>query len=285
MAISLRSLPPVKATLCIYDQLREITLKKKTSLLSLIILMASISTISNALGMGNNDLEQNDRILDSDSYEVKLDKINRSLNENPKCSVCYFARGFVYEEAGKTFDALEDYDKAIELNPGNAKIYYYRGRLRMLQPSDRSWAIEDFNECIKLGGDIIASCYHGRGNAYSLNQNDEKALEDYASALKYGNKDATLFHNFGSSYLSLEKYDKAIESFFQAVKIDPDDDIALLNIAKIYSIQNKKSDSIKYLELALSKNGYVAKYGIHKQDHRWDNIRDTKEFQKIKDKD
>lgn len=247
--------------------------------------MSTVSTISNALGIGNNDLEKNDIILDTDSYEVKLDKINRSIKEDPKCSVCYFARGFVYEEAGNTFDALEDYDKAIELNPRNAKIYYYRGQLRMLQPSDKSWAIEDFNECIKLGGDIIASCYRGRGNAYSLNQNDEKALEDYASALKYGNKVATLFNNIGSSYLSLEKYDKAIESFFEAVKIDPNDDIALLNIAKIYSIQNKRSDSIKYLELSLSKNGYVAKYGISKQDHRWDNIRDTKEYQKIKDRD
>ena len=127
--------------------------------------------------------------------------------------------------------------------------------------------------------------YRARGTAHSLNSQPGKALLDYDKAVESGQKDSALLYNIGGCYLKLDKYEKALVSLTEAVTIDEDNDLALLSIAKIYAHQNQKDDALKYLRLAVQKNGHVSKYGIEKDDHRWNSIRNTKEFQRLKKTD
>lgn len=220
--------------------------------------------------------------LSEHKYEKALTNLESAIKNDPDCSKCYFARGYALENLGRTFEALVDYDRAIKLNPRDTNIYFYRGMLRMLQPADRMQAIADFTRCLQMDPMNEHRYYRARATAHSLNSQPEKALRDYDQAVKSGDKDSALLYNIGGCYLELNKYEKALDSLMEAVKIDPNNDMALLSIAKIHAHKNQKKDAIKYLKLAVQKDRHVSKYGIAKDDQRWNNIRDTKEFQRLK---
>jgi tetratricopeptide (TPR) repeat protein len=49
---------------------------------------------------------------------------------NPKCARCYLNIGKVYSSRGDNKTALQYFDKAISIDPKNALLYSYRGRLK-----------------------------------------------------------------------------------------------------------------------------------------------------------
>ena len=67
---------------------------------------------------------------------------------------------------GRLDKAIEDYTKAIELNPQHANAYHNRG-LAWSKKGDRDKAIEDYNKAIELNPQY-ADAYNNRGNAWLL---------------------------------------------------------------------------------------------------------------------
>ena len=51
---------------------------------------------------------------------------------NPKYAEAYLKRGFVYKELGKTNQAIESYNKAIEINSQYAAAYSALGLVYVL---------------------------------------------------------------------------------------------------------------------------------------------------------
>jgi tetratricopeptide (TPR) repeat protein len=214
-------------------------------------------------------------------YKKALKELERAIEKEPNCSKCYFARGFVYQNLKNTVNALSDYDNAIRLSSENANFYLYRGKLRMMQPTDRKWAIEDFTKCLELDPEESYSYLQFRGAAYRLNGEHRKALKDFISALELGGKNSSLLGDIGRTYMSLDNNKKALEYLHDAEILEPDNDSVLMDIAKIYSYQNKKDEAVEYLKKATKKGKYLPEIGFNVKDHRWDNIRDTEQFKKL----
>ena len=80
----------------------------------------------------------------------------------------YFRSGVKAGQRGQYSEAIEDFTKAIELNPDYAEAYYFRG-LYLLQPrrdyNHAIKAIKDFTKAIELNPDD-AETYHFRGFIY-----------------------------------------------------------------------------------------------------------------------
>lgn len=106
------------------------------------------------------------------SYEIKL---------LPKTShKPYFYRGTAYYRSGDYWHAIEDFNKAIALDPKWALAYYNRGiiygRLGYYQS-----AINDFNKVIEINPQY-SEAYYNLGNIYSLLGEMEKASANYQKA-------------------------------------------------------------------------------------------------------
>ena len=77
--------------------------------------------------------------------------------------------------------AIEDYSKAIELNPEDAVSYYYRGGVYLVNRKTRR-ALSDFNMAIKLNPKFD-NAYVSKGNIYFSRRNFSKAIENNEKAL------------------------------------------------------------------------------------------------------
>lgn len=88
--------------------------------------------------------------------------------------------------ARKYKEALQDFDKAVELDPYSADVYNFRGMTKYYM-SDYQGALEDFNKTIKLQPDY-AEAYNLRG-VVKGELNDEKgACADWEKSFELGFK-------------------------------------------------------------------------------------------------
>jgi len=59
-----------------------------------------------------------------EKYQEAIENFNKAIELDPNSVAFYFARGDVYEILKKYEEAINDYDKAIKLEPNNSYFYY-----------------------------------------------------------------------------------------------------------------------------------------------------------------
>lgn len=89
---------------------------------------------------------------------------SKSVQQMQKTPVDYITRGSSYLQKGEIEDAISDYNKAIEKNPGFAVAYYSRGRAYS-KKGEINKARSDYNKAIALNPDD-ADAYINRGHFY-----------------------------------------------------------------------------------------------------------------------
>ncbi len=84
-------------------------------------------------------------------FREAIEYFNKVIELNPCNPSAYYNRGSVKYECGDTVEAIVDFNRAIELNPGNSKAYLYRGRARLVLIGNDNEAISDFKKAAELG--------------------------------------------------------------------------------------------------------------------------------------
>ncbi|MGQ9454355.1 MAG: tetratricopeptide repeat protein [Armatimonadota bacterium] len=93
----------------------------------------------------------------------------------------YLHSGTVYLGLQKYRKAIENFTKAIRLNPNNAKAYALRGSA-YIQEYQLDRAIKDYTKAIQLNP-IFALAYSSRGDAYRMKDEYSRAINDYSMAI------------------------------------------------------------------------------------------------------
>lgn len=163
----------------------------------------------------------------------------------------YANRGFSKFLLGDFFGSIEDYDKAILINPdknlftnrGNIKAqmknyegaildqteaielinsdndslqFYNRGSFKLLN-EDCYGAIDDLNIAIKLNP-YNADYFGQRGLAKQLLMNFQDAIDDYTSAISINPNHYYSYNNRGNSFFELKKMDSACSDWKKALE-------------------------------------------------------------------
>ena len=88
----------------------------------------------------------------------------------------HFNRGFTYMESGEYENAIQEFDKAIQLHPNYAFSYRNRG-LAYANLHQRQRAIQDYDKAIQMWAPK-ASYYNNRSVAYRKMGKDAEADAD-----------------------------------------------------------------------------------------------------------
>ncbi|HEX2975602.1 MAG TPA: tetratricopeptide repeat protein, partial [Bacteroidales bacterium] len=103
----------------------------------------------------------------------------------PDASAAYYNRGYCKKSLGDLKGAIEDYNKAIELEPDTS--YYFNRGMAKYGLEDYVGAISDFNTLLKFKpGDIRAIFF--RGLAHYMTKDLREAQDDYTYVLLHSKK-------------------------------------------------------------------------------------------------
>ncbi|MXZ01252.1 tetratricopeptide repeat protein, partial [Candidatus Poribacteria bacterium] len=189
-------------------------------------------------------------------YQEAIKNFNRVLELIPNFALAYNYRGNVkiklakskadideLEGASQLYqEAIEDCDKAIQLNWENPFFYGNRGLAKFLRGIirdadeaivDYQAAIEDFTEVVKRKQDFLEQAYYLRGrtrcllgsakanqgNAREARKQYKLALKDFKAANKLDTDDASHYRGLGLANAALGKAEAARAAFEKAKQL------------------------------------------------------------------
>ena len=87
-------------------------------------------------------------------YHLALDIVNEAISlelplSKKKKVEAYELRGNIKTQLNYYFDSINDFNKAIRLDPENASLFFYRG-MALCVLDDKDGALNDFNQLIKF---------------------------------------------------------------------------------------------------------------------------------------
>jgi tetratricopeptide (TPR) repeat protein len=118
-----------------------------------------------------------------------IDDYTKAIELNPKFAEAYLNRGNLQFKLEYYAAAIGDFDKAIELNPNNASVFNNRG-LAKFKTQDFEGAIADYNRAIRLNPQF-SDAFLNRGTARYSTDDKTGACTDWRKALSLGNNTAT----------------------------------------------------------------------------------------------
>ncbi len=138
------------------------------------------------------------------SYALGIEDFDKSLNINQNQPKVFGSRGNCKSAIKDDMGAISDYNKEIELNPSSAYAYYNRGEVKD-QLGDHSGAINDYNKSIELKPDFSMAYNNIAWSLY--------LQKKYPDALKMINKAITVDPNNSTAYDSRQEIKFALNDF------------------------------------------------------------------------
>ncbi len=141
-------------------------------------------------------------------YDKAMDDFRRAIQINPRCAEAYYNLGLVYALKGDDENALKNYDQAIALYPNYAAAYNNRG-LVLVNKKAYDRAIADYDQALRITP-RSPDVYYNRGLAYFHKQNYDQAIADYSQALLLNPRYGNAYHNRAAAYYTKGDYQKAL---------------------------------------------------------------------------
>jgi protein O-mannosyl-transferase len=180
-----------------------------------------------------------------DDISLWLDNVKKC----PNLARPYTNLGKAKSVAGDLQGGLDDYNKAIAINPKYGVALFNRGVTRAIM-KDYMGAISDYNKAIEYDTADI-SVLVNRGNART-NINDNKgALEDYAQALKLEPSNPDIYLNVAIAQQNLGDFPAAIKSLGTAIRLRANFPQAYLRLGIINSLMHDNDAAVKNLSEAI----------------------------------
>jgi len=183
-------------------------------------------------------------------YEEAIDKYKKAAEYDPNNAVIYNNLGDCHYRLGEPeeyINAINIYNKALELNDRYLKAYYNRG-LAFACLQDYTKAIQDFEKVIELNPSF-AEAYHIRGLAYhyrastrtdslEIEKDLDFAVKDYRKSLELSPDFTECSYHLALALYDFSEYDKdpliiinrADELFSQIIAKTPPEGISLADI-------------------------------------------------------
>ena len=155
-----------------------------------------------------------------DEVDRAIEDYNKAIQLNPNFAEAYNNRGNAYKHKNDYERAIGDYDKVIELKPDYVDAYYNRG-LTYNETKAFAKAIVDYDKVIKLVPND-AEAYNSRGIAYGNKGNFDCAIEDFTKAVEFKSDFADAYRNCAIAYEKKGDFEQAIENFTKAIGLKPD---------------------------------------------------------------
>jgi len=173
----------------------------------------------------------------------------------------YISRGAAFFQEGKLGPALENFEEALKLQPGNEDLQQmvvmikmqneflaqanadeakYRAEILGIEVTDVDKAIAEYTEALKRNPNdasaknSLASAYYIRGLTFTSKREHAKAIEDYSEAIKNQPDYPLAFNKRGWANLEIRNFDQAVKDFERVIQLNPDDAQAKQNLASAY---------------------------------------------------
>ena len=191
-----------------------------------------------------------DKLLASEDYAEAVQRYDQLINPSNPDALAVFRRAVALDSVGQTDRALEEYGKAIKLDPMASLAFLRRGVLLAARKRAYDRAIEDFDKVLLLEPDNVDALV-SRGDAFSQLGDIGRAMADLNRAVELAPRNATALMARGQAESRRGDQAAAQRDYEAAVQADPHDASPLVNLAAVKAIRGDISAAIPLLDRAI----------------------------------
>ncbi|MCI0339186.1 MAG: tetratricopeptide repeat protein, partial [Acidobacteria bacterium] len=167
---------------------------------------------------------------------------DRAIELDPKNARAVANRGVIYQEMKRYKDALADFNRAIELDPKNAWAVANRGVIYGLMKRYKE-ALDELNCAIELN-ENSAFAITNRGQTHRMMMQYEDALADFDRAIELDAKDAWAIGSRGQTYRDMTRYEEALADFNRAIELDAKNSWAIAQRGETYRAMKQYEEAL-----------------------------------------
>jgi len=170
-------------------------------------------------------------------------KTEKNYKDKLEDAEAWYNKGIILDDLDRLQEAIDCYDRALEINPMDASIWYKKGAA-LNKLGEYQDAIGCYDRALEINPRLAKAWYNKGAALYDLVKHQE-ALSCYDMALEINPRYAEAWYNKGVTLGNLGKLQEALDAFQNLIKIGPPEDAKhLANVKEI----------IKQLEAQLRQN-------------------------------
>ncbi|MFI7703485.1 tetratricopeptide repeat protein [Nonomuraea sp. NPDC049480] len=181
--------------------------------------------------------------------EEALADYTRAIEADPGYPDYYLDRGNLLHQLGRADEALADYEAVMRLSPPFPEAYYNRSELRFAA-GDLAGARADLDHTLELDPDF-APAYVNRSGIFVAQGDYERAREDVERGLALAPRDPHLLCVLGQVELAEGRHLEARTAFDQALEFDPELPAGLAGRAELAYERGDNEAALADLDRAL----------------------------------
>ena len=132
----------------------------------------------------------------------------------------YGLRGYLHFKEKKYHDAIEDYNKALKINPQNKRILMSRA-ITWYEMKKFPEAMEDYTDVLKVDS-TYAYAYYNRALLRAEIGETNKAIDDLDQVLEMNPDNILIYFNRGLLKMEIRDYTGAYNDFSESISLYPD---------------------------------------------------------------
>jgi len=189
-------------------------------------------------------------------HSQAINEFNKAIRLNPNYAEAHSSLGFTYAAMGRHNQAVNEFNIAIGINPNNAKAHANLG-ISYAKLGRHAEAIKEFNIAIRLNPND-AKAYSNLGIAYAKLGRHSQAIKEFNQAIRVNPNYAEAFFNLGTSHFKLGNHLKAIVAYKEAIRLKSEYTEAYFNLGALYFISSKRPEAIENLAIAVFLNSKIS---------------------------
>ncbi len=220
-------------------------------------------------------------------FQKADEALSKALELDVNYAPAWENKGYLYADANMLEEAVEYLNTALTVGEPKAGIWICIGLVRYIQQRFEE-AIEAYEKALEIEPNNVKAL-NNEGIAYhvlsQLREEREsirmleKAVEYFERSLAIDPNKSEIWNNYGVVLGFLRRFKASHSAFDKAIYLSPDYGNAYFNKARIYLQSGDKKNALKQLKIAVEKDGSL--YERAKRDLTLRKLKDLKEFAKL----
>jgi len=164
-------------------------------------------------------MDMNDILFNIGEYEKAMNGFLAISKKDSKNKKVWNNIGVIKVRMGTDREALESYDKALELEPGYGSAWFNKGKA-LFRLGQKKKALECFRNATKYSPEN-KSAWNNLGVTLRQLKKFRESIKCYDQALKIHSNYPWAWHNKGVALMDMKRYKQAMQCFDKALQIDP----------------------------------------------------------------
>jgi len=186
-----------------------------------------------------------------------LTLIDGEINNQPNFAPLYLLKGQIFYQRKQYDQALEQFDKALDVKSKLYEALYYRGLIYLEQDKLKE-AKKDFDLGLKKAKEEKAWFYNGLGLWYIKNKEYGKADVEFRKAIVEQPKVAEFYANLGDANYYSKIYPLAISEYNKVIEMDTTFLDVYFRLARAYVAQDQYNKALEELRVVLVRDSMYA---------------------------